>query len=88
MSVLEFLQGMSATVAKDYGIFLAKTYRLRPSICNFISEVFYNSQLQAETITTTRSLDLQGVAGLPDEGMLLSLCSTRAVVRKVKLRAR
>ena len=69
LSVLEFLQGESATVAATQGIFLDKTYRLRPSVCEFISDVFYDSRLQAEASTSTRHLDLQRAAHLPDEGI-------------------
>ena len=46
-----------------------KTYRLRPSICEFISEAFYDSRLQADTSTSERCLDLQRVANLPNEGI-------------------
>ena len=69
LSVLEFLQGESATIAATQGVFLNKTYRLRPSICKFISNVFYDSRLQTEASTSTRSLHLQGVANLPDDGI-------------------
>ncbi len=69
LSVLEFLQGKSATIAATHGIFLDKTYRLRPSICKFISEVFYDSRLQADASTSTRYLDLQHATNLPNEGI-------------------
>ena len=69
LSILEFLQGKSATIAATHGIFLDKTYRLKPSICKFISDVFYDNRLQADANTSTRHLDLQGVEDLPDEGI-------------------
>ena len=71
LSVLEFLQGENATVTAKHGIFLDKTYRLKPSICKFISDVFYDSRLQAEASTLAHHLDLQGAAHLPDEGIAI-----------------
>src|SRR5205823_12933601 len=42
LSILDFLLGGQATVAPDRGIFLNRTRRLRPEICRFISETFYD----------------------------------------------
>src|SRR5258706_15531157 len=46
LSILDFLLGGQATVAPDRGIFLNRTRRLRPEICRFISETFYDSRLE------------------------------------------
>ena len=70
VSVLDFLFGQGAVVPADRGIFLEKTHRLHTRICAFISEVFYEGKLQANTaVTHTRSLDLQSAANLPNEGI-------------------
>jgi uncharacterized protein len=37
--------GIHTVVPSDKGIFLNKTYRLHPSICDFVSEAFYESKL-------------------------------------------
>jgi uncharacterized protein len=44
-SVLEHVMGDSNVVAEDLGVLLDKTHRLRPEICGFISEEFYDGKL-------------------------------------------
>ncbi|HET7340044.1 MAG TPA: TM0106 family RecB-like putative nuclease, partial [Methylomirabilota bacterium] len=46
-SVLEHLLGADATVAEDRGIFLARTRRMHPDVCRFISTAFYDSRLES-----------------------------------------
>lgn len=70
MSILEFLLGEHATIPAERGIFLGQTYRLRPSICRFISDAFYDGRLDAHESTSNRSLDLQDI-DLPDEGIVM-----------------
>ena len=43
---------------------------MRPSICQFISDIFYDSRLTAHESTADRSLNLQGV-DLPNEGIVM-----------------
>ncbi|EQC47178.1 TM0106 family RecB-like putative nuclease [Bacteriovorax sp. Seq25_V] len=45
LSALEYIQGESATIPEDKGLFLAKTFRLHPGICKFNSELFYENRL-------------------------------------------
>ena len=40
-----------------FGIFLPRTWRLHPSLCNFISEAVYEGRLGCETHTAERALD-------------------------------
>jgi uncharacterized protein len=54
-SVLEHLLAGDATIAPNRGIFLETTYRLHPDICGFISEEFYESRLQPDPVTSTRT---------------------------------
>ncbi len=58
-SVLEYLLSECKTIPPERGIFLEKTYRLHPSVCQFISDAFYDSRLLANTVTGQRRLDLQ-----------------------------
>jgi uncharacterized protein len=44
-SVLEHLLGDHETVPPDRGIFLAKTWRLRPELCAFTSDAYYEGRL-------------------------------------------
>lgn len=47
-SALEYLLGTLATVPPDRGIFLAKTRRMHPDICRFISDAVYDGRLMPE----------------------------------------
>jgi predicted RecB family nuclease len=47
LSALEYIQGDHATIPKERGLFLDKTFRLHPEICQFNSELFYESRLYA-----------------------------------------
>ncbi|HKG43119.1 MAG TPA: ATP-binding protein, partial [Gaiellaceae bacterium] len=55
-SVLEHLLD-EPTVRPDRGLFLERTWRLRPELCRFVSETFYDGRLRAEEATGERSLD-------------------------------
>ena len=70
LSVLEFLLGDHSTIPAERGIFLGQTYRMRLSICQFISDAFYDGRLTAHESTAGRSLNLQGV-DLPNEGIVM-----------------
>src|SRR5881396_774418 len=45
-SVLEHLLGDHPTIPPDMGVFLARTRRMHPDVCRFISEVVYESRLE------------------------------------------
>ncbi len=47
-SALAHLLGDAATISNDHGLFLERTWRLHPDLCDFTSEVFYESRLTAE----------------------------------------
>ncbi len=47
VSVLEHLLGEHATVPADRGIFLARTRRLHPDVCRFVSEIVYEGRLES-----------------------------------------
>lgn len=47
VSALDHILGTHATVPPDRGLFLAETWRLHPSICNFNSELFYEGRLHS-----------------------------------------
>ena len=46
-SVLEHLLGAHATIPPELGVFLDHTRRMHPDVCKFISEVVYESRLEA-----------------------------------------
>ena len=65
-SVLQHLLGEDVTVRPDRGIFLAETWRLRPELCAFTSDAYYEGRLRHAPVTARRSLALgDGPAWLP-----------------------
>lgn len=69
-SVLEFLLEGKRTIPPERGIFLENTWRMRPSICAFISSAFYEDRLNAHPSTSKRQLHLQNL-DLPNEGIVM-----------------
>lgn len=45
VSVLDHMIGDADTIAPERGLFLAETWRLHPTICDFTSEIFYGHRL-------------------------------------------
>ena len=60
VSALEHLLGGAKTIAPDKGLFLERTWRLHPDVCNFTSEVFYDGRLFARD-----GLERQAITGHP-----------------------
>jgi uncharacterized protein len=56
VSVLEHLLGHHGTVPPDRGLFLAETWRLRPELCSFTSDAYYEGRLEHASVTERRSL--------------------------------
>jgi uncharacterized protein len=70
-SVLTYLFGEEATVCATRGVFLDESYRLRPTICRFISDTFYDGRLRAHPRSLSRSLTFdRRAADLPTEGIV------------------
>ncbi|MCK4570393.1 TM0106 family RecB-like putative nuclease [Candidatus Bipolaricaulota bacterium] len=61
VSALEHLLGEHQTMPPDRGLFLATTWRLHPSICEFTSELFYEGRLHSRD-----GLDVQSILGKSD----------------------
>jgi uncharacterized protein len=67
-SVLQHLLGDDVTVPPDRGLFLPMTYRLRPELCAFTSEAYYEGRLGYAPEAARRSLAAgNGPAWLPVE---------------------
>jgi len=60
VSALEHLLAGAKTISSDKGLFLEKTWRLHPKICEFTSEVFYEGRLRSR-----EGLDNQCLQGHP-----------------------
>ncbi|MFI3271305.1 MAG: TM0106 family RecB-like putative nuclease [Pseudomonadota bacterium] len=92
LSVLEFLLKDHATIPPERGIFLGQTWRMRPSICQFISDAFYDGRLTANECTTKRALHLKEI-DLPNEGIVVipaehSGCSQKSVEEGAIIKAK
>jgi predicted RecB family nuclease len=60
VSALEHILDSARTIAPEKGLFLERTWRLHPSICNFTSDAFYEGRLRARD-----GLERQGIMGHP-----------------------
>src|SRR5207248_1477074 len=63
VSALDYLMGSWATVPPDRGIFLARTWRMHPELCRFISDAFYDGRLEPAEVTAQQRLILDSDAG-------------------------
>jgi uncharacterized protein len=52
------LRGPPPTVPADRGVFLAETWRLRPELCTFVSDTFYEGRLRPVDACGRRSIEL------------------------------
>ncbi|MBD0330660.1 MAG: TM0106 family RecB-like putative nuclease [Thermoleophilia bacterium] len=67
-SVLQHLLGDDETVREGMGVFLGETWRLRPEVCDFVSEAFYEGRLSPAEPARRRSLALgNGLRFVPVE---------------------
>jgi uncharacterized protein len=57
-SILQYLLQDRPTIPDHLGIFLSRTWRIRPEICEFISQAVYDGRLEAEPVTSGRELHL------------------------------
>jgi predicted RecB family nuclease len=60
VSALEHLLAGAKTISPDMGLFLEKTWRLHPKLCDFTSEVFYEGRLHPR-----EGLEHQKIEGHP-----------------------
>ena len=56
LSALTYYTDGDTTISKEKGIFLPVSYRMHPSICNFISRRFYNEKLKSHPTTTHQKI--------------------------------
>jgi uncharacterized protein len=56
VSALAHLLDGRQTISPDKGVFLDRTWRMHPSICNYISELFYDSKLTPHEANANQQL--------------------------------
>ncbi|HWS70717.1 MAG TPA: ATP-binding protein, partial [Thermoanaerobaculia bacterium] len=59
-SVLEHLLGKHATVPSDRGIFLEESWRMHPDVCEFVSDVVYESRLHSAAECARQAVTIDG----------------------------
>jgi uncharacterized protein len=73
-SALEHLLKGSETMPPERGIFLERSYRMHPVICEYVSTQFYDSRL-----VPSDGCDVQAVSGIPGAGGALAGSGLRFV---------
>ncbi len=58
VSALDHLMQSWATVPANRGIFLARTWRMHPELCRFVSDAFYDGRLESTEVTAQQRLIL------------------------------
>ena len=51
MSILDYLLEDHATIPSDIGVFLPKTFRMHPNVCDMISRQVYEGKLSSDEVT-------------------------------------
>jgi uncharacterized protein len=63
LSILEHLLGNDETTPPDRGLFLDTTYRMQPTICDFISDAIYEGRLHNQALTANNAIESPGLRG-------------------------
>jgi predicted RecB family nuclease len=63
LSILQHLLGANETIDPRNGIFLDRSYRMAPAICEFISHAIYEDRLHAADACTANRIDAPGFVG-------------------------
>ena len=63
LSVLEHLLGDVSTVRDDRGLFLARTWRLHPDVCRFVSALSYEGRLESAAGCSRQTVTSAGLSG-------------------------
>jgi uncharacterized protein len=66
-SILEYLLRDHAAIPNDLGVFLPQTYRLHPSICEFISQMVYDGRLKSAPPASKRKILPKAKSSMPYE---------------------
>ena len=82
-SVPEFLLENQDTISSNKGIFIDKSRRLHPKICDFISENFYDGRLKYFDFTKKRKISfLKKETLLPDTGIIMTNAKHKEICRQ------
>ena len=73
MSALNFMLGDHAVIPEDRGIFLERTYRMHPHVCDPLSEVIYEGKLQADAPNENQAILLENRTLITKESGILTI---------------
>lgn len=73
MSALNFMLGDHAVIPEDRGIFLERTYRMHPNVCEPLSEVIYEGKLQADAPNQNQAILLENRTLITQESGILTI---------------
>jgi len=89
-SVLQHLLGEDATVAEDRGVFLDRTFRMHPAICDFVSRTVYEGRLHATSSCAVQRIEAPWFSGaglryvpVPHEGNVHASEQEAAAIEKI-----
>lgn len=57
-SALEFMLQDHSVIPEDQGIFLERTYRMHPAVCQPLSEVVYEGRLKADSLNINQTIQI------------------------------
>lgn len=60
MSILEYLLKGEATISDKLGVFLPKTYRMHPDVCELISNQVYEGRLESDAVASKHIVQTKG----------------------------
>ena len=60
MSILDYLLEDQATIPADIGVFLPKTFRMHPDICDLLSRLVYEGKLSSDSSTHKHIVETKG----------------------------
>ncbi|MEO5816671.1 MAG: TM0106 family RecB-like putative nuclease, partial [Gemmatimonadaceae bacterium] len=71
VSALDYLMRDWATVPRDRGILLARTWRMHPALCAFVSDAYYDGRLRAHESTALQRIvvDAEGDDDVAESGL-------------------
>jgi predicted RecB family nuclease len=73
LSALEFMLKNHAVIPEDTGIFLERTYRMHPAICQPLSDVMYEGKLQADAANKNQAITIDQPKRITQENGILSV---------------
>lgn len=62
-SALEHYLSGAATIPPDRGLFLARTFRMHPAICEFVSRLSYDGRLESDASCEVQQIASSGLSG-------------------------